>query len=115
MLQERIAKRIRELCSERGWTVYQLMKKCEASKNSVYNAVNGKARITVATLEAICKSLNVSLGEFFRDGETDDIHISRDEKETIVRYRSLNERQRLRVEGYMRAMLEEKMPPDGIK
>ncbi len=65
-LETWIALRIRQLCEERGWTVYQLMKNCPLSKNSVYNAANGHTHITIDSLYCICKGLGTSMEGFLQ-------------------------------------------------
>ena len=64
-LNEKIAKRILELRKERGLTAEKLAWYAELSKSAVSCAEQGKHSAKIATIEALCNAMNISLAKFF--------------------------------------------------
>ncbi len=64
--KEAIAKRILELCNERGLAVNALANICGISPSTIYSILNEKSQNPGAvTIKIICDGLEISLREFF--------------------------------------------------
>lgn len=61
-----VAKRILELCDERGLTVNKLCTISDVTQSTVNDIVNGKAKnIGVVTIKKLCDGLEITITEFF--------------------------------------------------
>ena len=107
MTVEDISHRIESLAKERGISKYTLADKCpEVVRATVYNAVSGKMSMKIETLIYICNALEISMRDFFDfEGEIE-YHLTNDEKLVIESYRSMEEKQKQRVLGYLSSLTE---------
>ena len=64
-----INKRIQQLLQERHWTAYRLAKESGLSDATVGNLFRRNTVPSMATLEAICNGLGISLAQFFSEGD----------------------------------------------
>ena len=70
--KEAIAKRILELCDQRGIAVNELANISGVSPSTVYSILNEKSQNPGAvTLKKLCDGLEITLGEFFSTPEFD--------------------------------------------
>lgn len=64
------ARRIRELCSERGITPNGLSYISGVSQSTIKSILNGESQNPgIATIKKICDGLNITIGEFFNTDE----------------------------------------------
>lgn len=89
-------KRIRELMNERNWTEYRLAVNSGLSQSTIANLFNRNTVPSVATLEAICGGLGISLAQFFAEENmvelTDEqmemfkkwVHLTKEQKAVIA-------------------------------
>ena len=64
-----INERIKLVLKKYGWTRYKLAKKGDIPESTLNNIFNRGTMPTIATIELICKTLNISLADFFADDE----------------------------------------------
>lgn len=64
-----INKRLDEILKKYGWTRYRLSKESKLPESTLTNIFHRGTVPTIATLEAICLTLNISLAEFFSEDE----------------------------------------------
>lgn len=64
-----VNERIRVLMNERGWTPYRLAKESGLSDATVGNIFRRNTVPSMATLEAICRGLKISLAQFFAEDD----------------------------------------------
>lgn len=64
-INEKVAKRIKELRKEKGLTAEKLAWYSELSKSCVAYAENAQRDIKMSTIESICKGFDISVSEFF--------------------------------------------------
>lgn len=64
-----INKRLDEILKKYGWTRYRLSKESKLPESTLTNIFHRGTVPTIATLEAICSTLNISLAEFFSEDE----------------------------------------------
>lgn len=74
-----ITSRLYELLKEHGWTRYRLAKESGVPESTLTNIFYRGTTPTVATLEDICKALNITLSQFF--AENDMVEMTEDLKE----------------------------------
>ena len=64
--REAIAKRIYELCNERGWTPNHLSNVAAVPQATIKSILNGESNNPGAvTIKKLCDGFEISLGEFF--------------------------------------------------
>ena len=64
-----VNEKIRRLMEERGWSAYRLAKQCGLSDATIGNLFRMNTTPSIATLEAICSGLNITLAQFFAEGD----------------------------------------------
>ena len=64
-----IHERLRQVLQKQGWTRYKLSKECGLSESTITNIFTRGNTPTIGTLEIICKSMNITLSQFFADNE----------------------------------------------
>ncbi len=73
-LHEAIAKRIIELCKQRGYTINAMTYKAGIPSSTVKNIIYGKSlNPGIGTLKIVCDTLGVSLSEFFASALLNDV------------------------------------------
>ena len=69
-IYEVTAKRIRELCKERGITPNGLSYIAGVSQSTIKSILNGESKNSgIVTIKIICDGLNITIGEFFNTEE----------------------------------------------
>ncbi len=61
--------RIKRLMEQRGWSVYRLGKESGLAQSTLSHVFREDSEPTISTLETICKTFGLTLGEFFAEGE----------------------------------------------
>lgn len=79
-------KRIRQLMEERSWTDYRLAKEANLSHSTVTNMFNRNNAPTLPTLEAICRAFDITLAQFFAEGN--DLSELTEEQRAFYSYRN---------------------------
>lgn len=64
-----IHEKLRLLLRERGWSEYRLAKESGLSESTIANIFRRNATPSFSTLESICKSLGITLSQFFAEDE----------------------------------------------
>lgn len=64
-----INERINYILKKYGWTRYRLSKESGLPESTLTNIFHRGTVPTIATLEGICKTLNITLADFFADDE----------------------------------------------
>jgi len=92
--------RIDQIRREQNLSVYELAKKCDIARNTIYNWYSKNYLPSIETLEIICnKGFNISLAQFFAlDSELMPI-IDKETKEIFEKYSLLSETQKEAVKN----------------
>ena len=85
--------RIRQLMQKRNWTEYRLAKESELSQATVSNLFRRNNSPSLSTLEAICKSFDITLSQFFAD-DNELIELTREQRELFDKWATLTPRQK---------------------
>lgn len=64
-----ITARLQKLLEEHGWTRYKLAKESGVPKATLTNIFYRRATPTIATIEEICKTLHITLSQFFVEND----------------------------------------------
>lgn len=65
-LNQKVAKRIKELRQEKALTAEKLAWASNLSKSCVTYAEKAQRDIKISTIESICKGFNITVADFFR-------------------------------------------------
>ena len=72
--KEAVARRVLDLCVQRGIAVNGLANLCGVSPSTIYSTLNGKSQNPgVISIQKICDGLEISVREFFDDPLFDDL------------------------------------------
>ena len=64
-----IIQRLKYNLEKYGWTKYRLSKESKIPESTLSNIFHRGTVPTLATLQSICETMNISLAEFFADDE----------------------------------------------
>lgn len=90
-----IIKKIDEMRIKRGWTFYKLAQESGLTQQTFTKWMEGKTTPTIQALKAVCDAFNISLADFFTDGNLIEItpetkiildnwkHLTKEEKYSI--------------------------------
>ncbi|RKJ83036.1 XRE family transcriptional regulator [Butyricicoccus sp. 1XD8-22] len=83
---------ISRLRQERGWTEYELSKRTGIPQPSISTWYRKKQMITIPTLEKVCKAFDITLSQFFDEGENTGI-LTPEQREMLDHWSVLDEEQ----------------------
>ena len=64
-----ILNRLKELQERYGWSDYKIAKEAGLSPNTVSNIYRRGNTPSMVTLEALCKAFNITMAQFFAEGD----------------------------------------------
>ena len=105
MRYEQVYNRIKELCEERGWSQYRLIKESGIPQSSFYNMMDRESIPQLDMIQRICDGLNITLGDFFADDRAAE-ELSRDDYLFIEASRKLDADNRRRALAYMDGLID---------
>ena len=94
-------KKIDELRQNLNWSVYQLAKEAGLTQSTLANMFSRKSVPSIATLEQICSAFNITLSEFFSDGNDE---FDREELSLIHQYRKLGKQEQEYIQKIINIM-----------
>ncbi|MCM1006325.1 MAG: helix-turn-helix transcriptional regulator [Ruminococcus flavefaciens] len=96
-------KRIKQLMEERGWTDYRLAKESNLSHSTVTNMFNRNNAPTLPTLEAVCKAFQITLAQFFSEGDEPNA-LTPEQQELFSKWSTLTDKQKQLLLDLMNTM-----------
>lgn len=84
--------RLRQLMETRGWSEYKLAKAAGLAQSTVSNIFSRNTMPSLPTLEAICAGLDITMSQFFADGEM--FPLSKEQKEFFDSWSTLTKEQK---------------------
>ena len=84
--------KIKDMMKQRGWSAYKLSKESGLSEATIANLIRRNTVPTIATLEAICKGFDITMPQFFSDGDL--IEVSSELKPLVDCWSALSQEQR---------------------
>ena len=97
-----VHEKLQYLLDERGWTKYQLARKCGLSDATIANIFRRNTMPSIPTLEAICQGYGITLSQFFASGEM--VELTPDLKEVFDSWSSLSPEQKVAAGQMLKAM-----------
>ena len=97
-----VHEKLQYLLDERGWTKYQLARKCGLSDATIANIFRRNTMPSIPTLEAICQGYGITLSQFFAEGEM--VELTPDLKEVFDYWVSLSPAQKAAAGQMLKAM-----------
>jgi transcriptional regulator with XRE-family HTH domain len=91
-----VLKKIDLLRQERGWSIYRLAQEAGLTQSTVSNMYARKTIPSIQTLESICSAFEITLSQFFSEGEGSEV-LNEKEKKLISQYRQLDEQKKKAV------------------
>ena len=95
--------RLRELMNSRGWSEYRLAKESKLSMSTISNILHRGSIPSIPTLETLCNTFGISLGQFFSDGD-EPISLTPEQKELLDNWSTLSDQQRHLVKELLKNM-----------
>lgn len=65
MTVENVQERILDLLEQRGWSKYKLAKEAGVPGSTIYNIFKRKTMPRLETIDAVCNTFGISVGDFF--------------------------------------------------
>ena len=87
-----VHEKLQYLLDERGWTKYQLARKCGLSDATIANIFRRNTMPSIPTLEAICQGFGITLAQFFSQGQM--VELSDEQKEMFDTWSTLTKEQK---------------------
>ena len=97
-----VHEKLQQLLDERGWTKYQLARKCGLSDATIANIFRRNTMPSIPTLEATCRGYGITLSQFFAEGEM--VELTPDLKEVFDSWTSLSPEQKVAAGQMLKAM-----------
>ena len=108
MIEDKVFERIDYIRKTKHFSMYRLAKEADIPYSSLNNIIHRRTCPTIATLEKLCKGLNITLSEFF-DFELYPLqneNLTPEEDELINKYKSLNKNKQERLQAYLDGLSE---------
>jgi transcriptional regulator with XRE-family HTH domain len=97
-----INSRIRQLITDKGYTIYQLSKESSIPLSTLYGIINNLYLPSIHTLIIICKFLNITMGEFFlEDCSAAPRFLTPTEEQHLFLYRSISSGLQNHIDDYL--------------
>ena len=97
-----VHEKLQYLLDERGWTKYQLARKCGLSDATIANIFRRNTMPSIPTLEAICQGYGITLSQFFAEGEM--VELTPELKEVFDCWAALSPEQKVAAGQMLKAM-----------
>jgi transcriptional regulator with XRE-family HTH domain len=97
-----IHEKLQRLLDERGWTKYQLARRCGLSDATIANIFRRNTVPSISTLEAICRGYGITLSQFFAEGEM--VELTPELKELFESWAALTPAQKAAAQQMIHAM-----------
>lgn len=86
-----IGKRLQTIRKSKHISIYRLSQLSEVSEGHIRNLESGKKSATIATLEMLVRSMDMTLSEFFNEDEQC-VYLTNREKRMLQCFRTLSEK-----------------------
>ena len=95
--------RIKELLQERNWSLYKLSKSSGIPQSTLSNLFNRNNSPSISTLEDICKGFDISLSQFFAQGD-ESVELTTEQKDMLIQWNGLTIEQKEALVNLMKNM-----------
>lgn len=98
--------RINELCTERGWSYYQLAKASGITYSTLSTMINKQNMPTLPTLLKLCQGFGISVTDFFEPDQNLN-GLTAEQKECMRLFNTLSEQDRRLAIAFMKGLLKQ--------
>ncbi|MCL2198302.1 MAG: helix-turn-helix transcriptional regulator [Defluviitaleaceae bacterium] len=95
--------KIKQFRDSRGWSNYKLAKESGIHEGTLNNLFRLNNQPTIPTLEAICKGLDISMSQFFADGD-EAVPLNKEQREMLNIWNTLNKEQKTALLELLKTM-----------
>lgn len=93
--------RIKQLCHERGWSLYRLAHEMNGSPNNIYNIFHRTTTPSVPTLRQVCKAFGITLADFYAPERKTEV-----QNDILCLFNKLSPVNKARAEAYMLGLMD---------
>lgn len=101
-----IVEKIETMRKERGWTNYKLAEEAGLGQSVIFNMHTRGTLPSITTLYSICNAFGITMAEFFSENNNFE-NLSDTERELIIKYRSLDNKDKKILNTLINAMSED--------
>lgn len=94
--------RITELQNERNWTTYKLAQESGIPQSTISSWYSKKQTPAIASLEHICDAFNISMAQFFDNGEP--VSLTIEQQKILSAYNRLSKYQQAMLLNFLDAL-----------
>lgn len=95
--------RIRSLCRERQWSIYQLAKASGIAYSTLNTLLNSKNMPSLPTLQKICGAFGISMADFFHP-QSGFQHLTADQEECMTLFTALSPEDKKLAIAYLKGL-----------
>ena len=96
-----IKNRLKQICDEKNLTYYQFSKQYDIPHSTIYSIIHGDRTPSLPLISQICKSLNITISQFFRESDSVIDELSDEENELLNLYNLLSENDKEKLKIYL--------------
>lgn len=100
-----VIKRLREIMEQRHLTRYKLWQLTGITQPSLSTLFSGRCAPSLATIEKLCKGLDISVSDFFKKEGEENYPLSSDERQLLKCWHELDKVQKKMSIAYAEGML----------
>ena len=105
MREDYVLAKIKDLLTDRGWTLYRLSKESGISYSTLNNTFHRNNVPSISTLLHVCEGFGITMAEFFDEGGAVVKHLTTADQELLVDFHSLQRDDKRLVSAYMQGLL----------
>ncbi len=96
-----INEKIRKLCYQRGWSMYELAQEAGITQSSLTSMMKRGNPPKIENLQFICDAFGITLSQFFMEDDQLEI-VSTEEKEMLFLFRKLSDSKRTALIDFLK-------------
>lgn len=105
MREDYVLQKIKQLLTDRGWTLYRLAKESGISYSTLNNTFHRNNVPSISTLLHVCEGFGMTMAEFFDEGATVLKQLTDSDQQLLMDFHSLQREDKRLVSAYMQGLL----------
>lgn len=111
MREDYVLAKIKDLLTDRGWTLYRLSKESGISYSTLNNTFHRNNVPSISTLLHVCEGFGMTMAEFFNEGGTVVKQLTTTDQQLLIDFHSLKREDKRLVSAYMQGLLKSPSAP----
>lgn len=112
MREDYVLQKIKQLLTDRGWTLYRLAKESGISYSTLNNTFHRNNVPSISTLLHVCEGFGMTMAEFFDEGATVLKQLTDSDQQLLMDFHSLQREDKRLVSAYMQGLLKSASCPN---